>query len=65
MLIPDSIAANKKTHNMPWQSGFSGGEKKEEYAKPRDEGRDVSYGKIALTTVAVTQDIPSGMPLVL
>ena len=40
-------------------------EKKEEYAKPRTEGREVSYGKIGLTTVAVTQDLLSGMPLVL
>ena len=33
--------------------------KKEEYAKPRTEGREVSYGKIGLTTVAVTQDLLS------
>ena len=39
-------------------------EKKEEYAKPRTEGREVSYRKIGLTTVAVTQDLLSGMPLV-
>ena len=39
--------------------------KKEEYAKPRTEGREVSYGKIGLTTVAVTQDLLSGMLLVL
>ena len=50
---------------LPWQRGFSGGEKKEEYAKPRTEGREVSYGKIGLTTVAVTQDLLSRMPLVL
>ena len=42
---------------------LAGEEKKEEYAKPR--GREVSYGKIGLTTVAVTQDLLSGMPLVL
>ena len=40
------------------------GEEKKEYAKPRTEGREVSYGKIGLTTVAVTQDLLSGMPLV-
>ena len=39
--------------------------KKEEYAKPRTEGREVSYGNVGLTTVAVTQDLLSGMPLVL
>ena len=42
-----------------------GEEKKEEYAKPRTEGREVSYGKIGLTPVAVTQNLLSGMPLVL
>ena len=31
----------------------------------RTEGREVSYGKIGPTTVAVTQDLLSGMPLVL
>ena len=31
--------------------------KKEEYSKPRTKGRGVSYGKIGLTTVAVTQDL--------
>ena len=41
------------------------GEEKKEYAKPRTKGRGVSYGKIWLTTVAVTQDLPSGMRLVL
>ena len=41
------------------------GKLKEEYAKPLTEGREVSYGKIGLTTVAVTQDLLSGMPLVL
>ena len=44
---------------------LAGERKKEEYAKPRTEGREVSYGKIGLTTVAVTQDLLSGMPLVL
>ena len=52
-------AATNKTHN-PALTG-----KKEEYAKPRTEGREVSYRKIGLTTVAVTQDLLSGMPLVL
>ena len=37
----------------------------EEYAEPRTAGREVSYGKIGLTTVAVTHDLLSGMPLVL
>ena len=44
---------------------LAGEEQKEEYAKPRAEGREVSYGKIGLTTVAVTQDLLSGIPLVL
>ena len=44
---------------------LAGERKKEEYAKPRTEGREVCYGKIGLTTVAVTQDLLSGMPLVL
>ena len=44
---------------------LAGVRKKEEYAKPRTEGREVSYGKIGLTTVAVTQYLLSGMPLVL
>ena len=43
---------------------LAGERKKEAYAKPRTEGREVSYGKIGLTTVAVTQDLLSGMPLV-
>ena len=38
--------------------------KKEEYAKLRTKGRGMSYGKIVLTTVAVTQDLQSWMPLV-
>ena len=38
--------------------------KKREYAKLRTEEREVSYGKIGLTTVAVTQDL-SRMPFVL
>ena len=41
------------------------GEEKKEYAKPRTEGREVSYEKIELTTVAVTQDLLTWMPLVL
>ena len=39
--------------------------KKKEYTKPCTEGREVSNGKIWLTTVAVTQNLLSGMPLVL
>ena len=31
----------------------------------RAKGTEVSYGKIAFTTVAVTQDLQSGMPSVL
>ena len=54
-----------KPITLPWQRGFSGGEKEEEYAKPRTYGRGVSYGNIGLTTVAVTHDLLSGMPLVL
>ena len=38
---------------------------KKEYAKPHTQGREVSYGKIGLMAVAVTQDLLSGMPLVL
>ena len=49
---------------LPRQRGFSRGGKQEEYAKPRTEGREMSYGKIGLTTVAVTHDLLSGMPLV-
>ena len=44
---------------------LAGGGKKEQYAKPRTGGREVSYGKIGLTTVAVTQDLLSEMPLVI
>ena len=54
-----------KPITLPWQCGFSWGGKKEEYAKPRTKGTGMPYGKIGLTTVAVTQDLPSGMPLVL
>ena len=54
-----------KPITLPWQRGFSGEGKKEEYAKPRTWGRGVSYDKIGLTTVAVTHDLLSGMPLVL
>ena len=54
-----------KPISLPRQRGFCGGRKKEKYAKPHTEGREVSYGKIGLTTVAVTQDLLSGMPLVL
>ena len=54
-----------KPITLPWQCGFSWGGKKEEYAKPHTEGREVNYGKMGLTTVAVTHDLLSGMPLVL
>ena len=37
------------------------GEGKKEYTKPCTKGRGVSYGKILLTTVAVTHDLHSGM----
>ena len=40
-------------------------ESKKKYAKPHTEGREVSFGKIGLTTVAVTRDLLSGMLLVL
>ena len=39
--------------------------KKEEYAKPRTEGREVSYVMIGLATVDITHYLISGMPLVL
>ena len=42
-----------------------GEEKKEEKAKPRMKVRGVNYGKIGLTTVAVTRDLLSGMQFVL
>ena len=61
MLPPPST----KPMTLPWQCGFNGAVKKEEYAKPRTKGSGVSYGKIGLTTVAVPQDLLSGMPLVL
>ena len=35
------------------------------FAKPHTKRRGVSYGKIGLLTVAVTQDVLSGMLLVL
>ena len=44
---------------------LAGERKEEEYTKPRTEGREVSYGKIGVTNVAVTQDLLSGMLLVL
>ena len=56
---------HKKLITLPWQCGFSWGGKKLEYAKPRAKLRGVSFGKIGLTTVAVTHDLFSGMPLVL
>ena len=41
------------------------GEKREEYAKPRTRRERLSYWKIGLTTMAATQELLSGMPLVL
>ena len=49
---------------LPWQHGSSGGGKKEEYAMPRTEGREASSWKVGLTTMALTQDLLSGMLLV-
>ena len=66
-----------KPITLPWQCGFSGEEKnksmlttvgEERRGEERSElkkGRGVSYRKIGLTTVAVTQDLHSRMPLVL
>ena len=53
--------ATNKTHNPALTAWFCRVGKKEEYAKPRTEWREVRYGKIWLTTVAVTQDLLSGM----
>ena len=61
MLLPPPT----KPITLPASVVLAGDEKKEEYVKPRTEGREVRYGKIGLTTVAVTQDLLSGMPLVL
>ena len=57
--------AHKKTHNPALTVWFYLGGKKEEYPKPCAKWRGVSYGKIGLTTVAVTHYLLSGMPLVL
>ena len=40
-------------------------EEKREYAKPHTKGKGVSYGKIGLRTLAVTQDLLSRMLLVI
>ena len=40
-------------------------EKREEYAKPRTRRERLSYWKIGLMTMAATQELFSGMPLVL
>ena len=50
-ICPDSVS-------LAW-------EEKEQYANPLTNGKWMSYRKIGRTTVAVTQDLPSGMPLVL
>ena len=47
------------TINPDLTAWFQPGEKKIEYAKPRTKGRGVSYGKIMLTTVTVTQRLLS------
>ena len=39
--------------------------KGEEYAKPRTRMKRLSYRKIGLTTMAATQELLSGKPLVL
>ena len=39
--------------------------KREEYTKPRTGKERLSYWKIGLTTMAATQELLSGMPLVL
>ena len=57
--------ATNKTHKPALTAGFYLGWKNGEYGKPRTEWREVSYGKIGLTTVAVTQDLLSVIPLVL
>ena len=55
----------QNTQPCPDSVVLAGKEKKDEYAKPRTYGRGVSYGKIGVTTVAVTHNLLSGMPLVL
>ena len=60
-------AATNNTHNpakTAW-SCFSGEAKKEADDKPRTKGREVSCGTIGFTTEAVTQDLLSGIALVL
>ena len=44
---------------------LAGEEKKSTLSHVRTEGREVSYRKIGLTTVAVTHDLLSGIQLVL
>ena len=61
MLLPPPT----KPITLPWQRGFSWGGKKVEYANLRTKLIEVSYRKIGLTNVAITQDLLSGMPLVL
>ena len=56
---------NSNYKPRPGSVVLAGEEKKYEYAKTCTKGRGVSYGKIGLTTVTVTQDLLSGMPLVL
>ena len=67
-----------KPITLPKQRGFSWGRKKrktknrgkeekklEEYAKPCTGRERLSYWKIGLKTMAATQELLSGMPLVL
>ena len=67
-----------KPITLPYQRGFSGGEKKIEKNRGKGEKKGkstlshvlegrarLSYWKIGLTTMAATQELLSGMPLVL
>ena len=52
-----------KPITLPDSAVLAGDEKK--CGKPSSKGEKVSYEKVGLTTVAVTQNLLSGMPLVL
>ena len=54
---------HQQTHNRALTEWFSRRGKKVECAKSRTKRRGMSYGKIGLTTMAVTLDLLSGMPL--
>ena len=58
-------AATNKTSNIALTVWFQLVRKRRTYAERRTKGRGVSYGKIGLTTVAVTRDLLFEMPLVL